>query len=91
MMDAYNLAVCFGPTLLPTPVTTDISNHVYVNRLVEIIILHQEDLFPSGGDIVYEKCIVDEYVPIYLYNFVAEGSVCMQSLYRFRSAVFEIV
>lgn len=60
MMDAYNLAVCFGPTLLPTPVTTDISNHVYVNRLVEIMILHQEDLFPSGGDVVYEKCIVDD-------------------------------
>lgn len=60
-MDAYNLAICYGPTLLPTPVSPDLCNHIYVNKLIENVIVHHEDIFPNDGDVVYEKCIVERY------------------------------
>ena len=69
MMDAYNLAICFGPTLLPIPHDRDqVSYQSNVHEVVKTVIVHQEDLF-SGDDsgTMYEKCILeDRYRPIFL-------------------------
>ncbi|ESN91993.1 hypothetical protein HELRODRAFT_194472, partial [Helobdella robusta] len=65
MMDAHNLAVCFGPTLLPVPPDHDPVNHQnQINDLIEILIVYHELIFPkdhssSSGGVVYEKFIVD--------------------------------
>lgn len=61
MMDPYNIAVCFGPTLLPVPADRDQVRHQnYVNELIRILICYQEKIFPSDGGPVYERCIVEE-------------------------------
>ncbi len=62
MMDPYNLAICFGPTLLPIPEDRDqVAFQSNVNDLVKNIIIHQEEIFThdSGGS-VYEKCILED-------------------------------
>ena len=62
MMDAYNLAICFGPTLLPIPPDRDqVSYQSNVHEVVKTVIVHQEDLF-SGDDsgMMYEKCILED-------------------------------
>merc|ERR1719270_854816 len=59
MMDPYNLAICFGPTLVPIP--TDRDQVIYqnlVNELIKNFIIFNEDIFPSDGTgTVYEKYI----------------------------------
>ena len=60
MMDAYNLAICFGPTLIPTPSDQDQVQYGYVNELVKTIIMHQEEIFPRDGGMLYEKCIIED-------------------------------
>jgi SLIT-ROBO Rho GTPase activating protein len=61
MMDPYNLAVCFGPTLLPVPADRDqVRYQNYVNELIRILICYQEKIFPNDGGPVYERCIVDD-------------------------------
>ena len=61
MMDPYNLAICFGPTLLPIPQDRDqVQYQSNVNELIKNIIIHQEEVFPHDGGQVYEKCIIDE-------------------------------
>lgn len=61
MMDPYNLAICFGPTLLPIPPDRDqVMYQNNVNELTKTIIVHQEEIFPNDGGMVYEKCIVEE-------------------------------
>ena len=61
MMDASNLAICFGPTLMPVPEGKDpVQYQTYVNDLVQNIIVHHEALFPFDGGVVYEKCLVEE-------------------------------
>jgi SLIT-ROBO Rho GTPase activating protein len=63
MMDPYNLAVCFGPTLLPIPPERDqVQFQPHVNEIVRTIIVHQEDIFPviepnSDKSTLYEKCL----------------------------------
>lgn len=57
MMDAYNLAVCFGPTLMPIQ-SDQIRSQSHVNELIRILIVHQETIFPRDGGPLYEKCIV---------------------------------
>ncbi|ESO99728.1 hypothetical protein LOTGIDRAFT_141691, partial [Lottia gigantea] len=60
MMDPYNLAICFGPTLLPIPPDRDqVSYQSSVNEIIKTIIIYQEDIFPNDGGEVYEKCIVE--------------------------------
>ena len=58
-MDPYNLAICFGPTLVPIP--TDRDQVIYqnlVNELIKNFIIFNEDIFPSDGTgTVYEKYI----------------------------------
>ncbi|MFH4981160.1 hypothetical protein AB6A40_007869 [Gnathostoma spinigerum] len=49
MMDPYNLAICFGPTLLPIPEGKDqVFYHNFVNELVKNLILYYEEVFPSN-------------------------------------------
>ncbi|XP_027017408.1 SLIT-ROBO Rho GTPase-activating protein 1 isoform X1 [Tachysurus fulvidraco] len=61
MMDPYNLAICFGPTLMPTPDTQDqVSCQAHVNEVVKTIIIHHETIFPDAKELdgpVYEKCM----------------------------------
>ena len=50
-MDAHNLAVVFGPTLLRIPSEPDmIAYQSQVNGMVELLIKHYTELFPASGD-----------------------------------------
>lgn len=64
MMDPYNLAICFGPTLVPVPEDKDqVQYQNQVNELIKNIILYYEDIFPSPSSIpgpMYEKFITRE-------------------------------
>ncbi|MCL4124875.1 UNVERIFIED_CONTAM: hypothetical protein GTU68_002909, partial [Idotea baltica] len=58
MMDPYNLAICFGPTLVPIPEDKDqVQYQNLVNELIKNIIIFFEDIFPCDGGPVYEKFI----------------------------------
>nr|XP_021510851.1 SLIT-ROBO Rho GTPase-activating protein 1 isoform X5 [Meriones unguiculatus] len=61
MMDPYNLAICFGPTLMPVPEIQDqVSCQAHVNEIVKTIIIHHESIFPDAKELdgpVYEKCM----------------------------------
>ncbi|XP_036388983.1 SLIT-ROBO Rho GTPase-activating protein 2-like [Megalops cyprinoides] len=48
MMDPYNLAICFGPTLMCAPEGQDqVSCQAHVNELIKTIIIHHQDIFPG--------------------------------------------
>ncbi|XP_059107143.1 rho GTPase-activating protein 4 [Peromyscus eremicus] len=61
MMDSYNLAVCFGPTLLPVPAGQDpVALQGRVNQLVQTLILQPARVFPPLTMLpgpIYEKCM----------------------------------
>ncbi|XP_060925210.1 SLIT-ROBO Rho GTPase-activating protein 3 [Limanda limanda] len=61
MMDEYNLAICFGPTLMPIPDGQDpVACQAHVNEVIKTIITHNELIFPSLRELdgpVYEKCM----------------------------------
>uniref|UniRef100_A0A0A9YLU2 SLIT-ROBO Rho GTPase-activating protein 1 n=1 Tax=Lygus hesperus TaxID=30085 RepID=A0A0A9YLU2_LYGHE len=59
MMDPYNLAICFGPTLVPVPEDKDqVQYQNQVNELIKNIILFHDDIFASDiGGVLYEKYI----------------------------------
>ncbi|KAJ8382751.1 hypothetical protein SKAU_G00035290 [Synaphobranchus kaupii] len=61
MMDPYNLAICFGPTLMPTPDIQDqVSCQAHVNEIVKTIIIQHDAIFPDAKELdgpVYEKCM----------------------------------
>uniref|UniRef100_A0A3B5LPM0 SLIT-ROBO Rho GTPase-activating protein 1 n=1 Tax=Xiphophorus couchianus TaxID=32473 RepID=A0A3B5LPM0_9TELE len=61
MMDPYNLAICFGPTLMPIPDDQDpVACQAHVNEVIKTIIIHHEAIFPSQRELegpVYEKCM----------------------------------
>ncbi|XP_014852480.1 PREDICTED: SLIT-ROBO Rho GTPase-activating protein 3-like isoform X1 [Poecilia mexicana] len=67
MMDPYNLAICFGPTLMPIPDDQDpVACQAHVNEVIKTIIIHHEAIFPSQRELegpVYEKCMAggEEY------------------------------
>ncbi|XP_041743797.1 SLIT-ROBO Rho GTPase-activating protein 3 isoform X1 [Coregonus clupeaformis] len=67
MMDPYNLATCFGPTLMPIPDDHDpVACQTHVNEVIKTIIIHNEVIFPSHCELdgpVYEKCMAggEEY------------------------------
>uniref|UniRef100_A0A674N1C5 SLIT-ROBO Rho GTPase activating protein 3 n=1 Tax=Takifugu rubripes TaxID=31033 RepID=A0A674N1C5_TAKRU len=69
MMDSYNLAICFGPTLMPIPDGQDpVACQAHVNEVIKTIIVHNEVIFPSQRELdgpVYEKCMTggEEYCP----------------------------
>ncbi|XP_055693317.1 SLIT-ROBO Rho GTPase-activating protein 1-like isoform X3 [Lutzomyia longipalpis] len=67
MMDAYNLAICFGPTLMPAPEDKDqVQFQNQVNELIKNMIVFHEELFPRDlGGTQYEKYISQEpYIDI---------------------------
>uniref|UniRef100_A0AAQ4QNG5 SLIT-ROBO Rho GTPase-activating protein 2 n=1 Tax=Gasterosteus aculeatus aculeatus TaxID=481459 RepID=A0AAQ4QNG5_GASAC len=48
MMDPYNLAICFGPTLMSVPEGNDqVSCQAHVNELIKTIIIHHDTIFPK--------------------------------------------
>uniref|UniRef100_A0A3Q2YCM3 SLIT-ROBO Rho GTPase-activating protein 1 n=1 Tax=Hippocampus comes TaxID=109280 RepID=A0A3Q2YCM3_HIPCM len=67
MMDPYNLAICFGPTLMPIPEDQDpVACQAHVNEVIKTIIIHHEAIFPPQRELegpVYEKCMAggEEY------------------------------
>eukprot|EP00064_Thunnus_orientalis_P011659 superscaffoldBa00001703_g11690 len=67
MMDPYNLAICFGPTLMPIPDEQDpVACQAHVNEVIKTIIIHHEVIFPTQRELegpVYEKCMAggEEY------------------------------
>lgn len=62
MMDAYNLAICFGPTLMPAPDDKDqVQYQNQVNDLIKNMIVHHDELFPADlNGLQYEKYITRE-------------------------------
>ncbi|KAM3726427.1 SLIT-ROBO Rho GTPase-activating protein [Dirofilaria immitis] len=68
MMDPYNLAICFGPTLLPIPEGKDqVFYHNFVNELVKNLIVYHEQIFPSvlpGPQ--YEKYLVESEQALFI-------------------------
>uniref|UniRef100_A0A8C6WZ04 SLIT-ROBO Rho GTPase-activating protein 1 n=1 Tax=Neogobius melanostomus TaxID=47308 RepID=A0A8C6WZ04_9GOBI len=67
MMDPYNLAICFGPTLMPIPDDQDpVSCQAHVNEVIKTFIIHHEAIFPTQRELdgpMYEKCMAggEEY------------------------------
>uniref|UniRef100_A0A8K9WTX3 SLIT-ROBO Rho GTPase-activating protein 2 n=1 Tax=Oncorhynchus mykiss TaxID=8022 RepID=A0A8K9WTX3_ONCMY len=52
MMDPYNLAICFGPTLMSVPESCDqVSCQAHVNELIKTIIIHHDGVFPGPRDL----------------------------------------
>ncbi|XP_012582304.1 PREDICTED: SLIT-ROBO Rho GTPase-activating protein 2 isoform X3 [Condylura cristata] len=52
MMDPYNLAICFGPSLMSVPEGHDqVSCQAHVNELIKTIIIQHENIFPSPRDL----------------------------------------
>uniref|UniRef100_UPI0037E8D195 rho GTPase-activating protein 4-like n=1 Tax=Semicossyphus pulcher TaxID=241346 RepID=UPI0037E8D195 len=77
MMQPYNLAVCFGPSLVRGEHDDDVVTlQPQINALVKDIILQHESIFPNQGEVqgpVYEKCMTleqDDCEPI-----IEEGDV----------------
>uniref|UniRef100_G3P1E0 Rho GTPase activating protein 4a n=1 Tax=Gasterosteus aculeatus aculeatus TaxID=481459 RepID=G3P1E0_GASAC len=64
MMQPYNLAVCFGPSLLRGAHDDDaVTLQPQINALVKSIIVQHESIFPSQSEVqgpVYEKCMTLE-------------------------------
>ncbi|KAL2104281.1 hypothetical protein ACEWY4_001149 [Coilia grayii] len=63
MMQPYNLAVCFGPSLIRGPEAGDASTLQKINALVKSIILQHESIFPGQAELPglsYEKCMTLE-------------------------------
>uniref|UniRef100_A0A8C6PDX1 SLIT-ROBO Rho GTPase-activating protein 2 n=1 Tax=Nothobranchius furzeri TaxID=105023 RepID=A0A8C6PDX1_NOTFU len=52
MMDPYNLAICFGPTLMSVPEGHDqVSCQAHVNELIKTIIIHYDTIFPGPQEL----------------------------------------
>ncbi|XP_062871913.1 rho GTPase-activating protein 4a [Trichomycterus rosablanca] len=63
MMQPYNVAVCFGPSLIRAPEDADAAAMQHINALVKTIIIQQENIFPSQTELegpVYETCMTLE-------------------------------
>ncbi|XP_061759429.1 rho GTPase-activating protein 4-like isoform X3 [Nerophis ophidion] len=64
MMQPYNLAVCFGPSLVQGSNDEDmVTLQPQINALVKSFIVQHESIFPSQSEVkgpVYEKCMTQE-------------------------------
>ncbi|XP_071332223.1 SLIT-ROBO Rho GTPase-activating protein 3-like [Trachinotus anak] len=64
MMQPYNLAVCFGPSLVRGAQDDDVVTlQPQINGLVKGIIIQHESIFPSQSEVegpIYEKCMTLE-------------------------------
>jgi len=78
LMDPYNLAICFGPTLVPIPTDRDqVQYQNLVNELIKNFIIFNEDIFPNDGlGTVYEKYISSE--PDFVGEYDNDDSVLVQ-------------
>jgi len=71
MMDPYNLAICFGPTLLPVPSDRDqVQYQSHIIEVVRTVITHQDELFsrldPAPDyTTLYERCLVENHRYVY--------------------------
>uniref|UniRef100_A0A8R1HPQ9 SLIT-ROBO Rho GTPase-activating protein 1 n=1 Tax=Caenorhabditis japonica TaxID=281687 RepID=A0A8R1HPQ9_CAEJA len=74
MMEPHNLAICFGPTLLPIPEGRDqVFYHNYVNELVRNLIVHADEVFPRDiAGPVYDKFAIQRYMDG---NFIEENEL----------------
>lgn len=55
-MDAHNLAVVFGPTLLRIPSEQDmIAYQSQVNGMMELMIKHCVEIFPGSGEPLHAR------------------------------------
>ncbi|KAI9530779.1 hypothetical protein NQZ68_000270 [Dissostichus eleginoides] len=77
MMQPYNLAVCFGPSLVRGAQDEDVVTlQPQINAVVKDIILQHESIFPNQSEVegpMYEKCMtleLDDCEPI-----IEEGDV----------------
>lgn len=77
-MDPYNLAVCFGPTLLPVPPGQDpVALQGRVNQLVQTLIVQPARVFPPLTLLpgpVYEKCMAPPSASCLGYALCAAGA-----------------
>ncbi|XP_048878034.1 LOW QUALITY PROTEIN: SLIT-ROBO Rho GTPase-activating protein 3 [Brienomyrus brachyistius] len=64
MMQPYNLAVCFGPSLLRSTESGDaVTLQPQINALVKTLIVQHESVFPAQAELpgpMYEKCMALE-------------------------------
>lgn len=64
MMQPYNLAVCFGPSLVRGAQDEDVVTlQPQINAVVKDIILQHESIFPNQSEVegpMYEKCMTLE-------------------------------
>ncbi|XP_041954216.1 rho GTPase-activating protein 4a isoform X1 [Alosa sapidissima] len=63
MMQPYNLAVCFGPSLIRGPEAGDASALQRINALVKSVVAQHESIFPGPAELpglAYEKCMTLE-------------------------------
>ncbi|KAF3859670.1 hypothetical protein F7725_022069 [Dissostichus mawsoni] len=52
MMDSGNLAIVFGPTLLPTPDALDqVACQAHVNEVIKTVILNHDNIFPDTKEL----------------------------------------
>ncbi|NP_001087899.1 SLIT-ROBO Rho GTPase activating protein 2 L homeolog isoform X1 [Xenopus laevis] len=89
MMDPYNLAICFGPTLMCVPDNQDqVSCQSHVNEIIKTIIILHESIFPSPPELegpVYipgsmsEDCESSHSEPISAEDSVLDITAEMQS------------
>ena len=79
MMDPYNLAICFGPTLVPIPEDRDqVQFQNLVNELIKNFIIFHEDIFPpSVPGTVYEKYLTMEPGKYYYYYLKIVFYICL--------------
>uniref|UniRef100_UPI00358DED69 SLIT-ROBO Rho GTPase-activating protein 1-like n=1 Tax=Myxine glutinosa TaxID=7769 RepID=UPI00358DED69 len=65
MMDPSNLAICFGPTLMPVPEDLDpVGCQPHVNDIITAIITHHEAVFPGPNSLpgpLYEACMIPDF------------------------------
>ena len=77
MMDPYNLAICFGPTLVPIPTDRDqVQYQNLVNELIKNFIIFHEDIFPvEVSGLLYEKYISSEPEDVQEFSLVADDDL----------------
>ena len=77
MMDPYNLAICFGPTLVPIPTDRDqVQYQNLVNELIKNFIIFHEDIFPTEvSGLLYEKYISSEPEDVQEFSLVADDDL----------------
>lgn len=83
-MDPYNLAICFGPTLVPVPEDKDqVQYQNLVNELIKNIIINAEDIFPNDGGVLYERYISREPDEGYASFLIAQQTTQRSSIFHF--------